>query len=254
MLTPTPKALAGQMRVPILEKNREAEILWSIMIFSINTATLNQEVSTDDSFALSIEGKVIPLNSECFDNSDAMEEHSVEPDECEFAIRVTTAIESGLKGSNCGVWLDPSAYCSHDDFMGACAAVHGAEEEPQFKFLDCKGVPQHFMTLTGVDCELWHHMAVWEDLGDAVRAIVPMYWQYNGCTTSIEEIRDTYLGSFERASKLGWHLLEESGQLDQVSENLRSYIDCESYANDARMGGDLWWFQHESELHVFWRH
>ena len=224
------------------------------MTFSINTSTSNQEVSTDHSFALSILGKEIPLDVEYFDNTDAMAEHSVNPDECQFAIRVTTFIESSVKGGDCGVWVDPSAYHSHDAFMEACGAVHGTAEEQQFIFVDCKGVPQHFVTLTSVDCELWHHMAVWDDLDDAMRAIPPLYWQYNGCTTSIEEIRDTYLGSFERVSELGLHLLDESGQLDQVPENLRSYIDCESYANDARLGGDLWWFQHGAELHVFWSH
>lgn len=222
------------------------------MTFSIHASTVNQEVNTDDSFALSILGKEIPLDVEYFDNTDAMEEHSVNPDECEFAIRVTTFIESSVKGGDCGVWIDPSAYHSHDAFMEACGAVHGAEEEPQFRFVACKGVPQHFVTLLSVDCELWHHMAVWEDLDEALRAILPLYWEYNSSADSIETIRDAYLGSFERVSALGWHLLEESGQLDQVPENLRRYLDCESYANDVRLDGGLWWFRHGSDLHVFW--
>jgi antirestriction protein len=221
------------------------------MTFSINTSTVNQEVSTDDSFALSILDKEIPLDVEYFDNTEALEEHSVNPEECEFAIRVTTAIESGLKGGDCGVWIDPFAYHSCDDFLEACGAVHGAEHEPEFKFVDRKGVPQHFMTLTSVDRELWHHMAVWEDLDNSMRAILPLYWEYNGTTDSIENVQDAYIGSFMHESELGWYLLEESGQLDQIPENLRAYIDFKSYACDVRLDGGLYWFDHGPELHAF---
>lgn len=220
----------------------------------INTSTLNQEVSTDDDFALSLVGKDIPLDVKYFDNTAAIEEHSVNPDDCDFAIRVTTFIESSVMGDDCGVWIDPSAYGSHADFMEACVAVYGAEEGPQFKFVDCKGVPQHFVTLTSVDCELWHHMAVWDDLDDAMRAIPPLYWQYNGCTTPIEKIRDTYLGRFEGVGELGLYLLEEFGHLSKVPEYLHWLLNFEDYANEARLGGDLWWFRHGSALHVFRTH
>lgn len=224
------------------------------MSFSINTSTLNQEMSTDDIFASGILGKEILLDVEYFDNADAVEEHSVNPDECDFAIRVAPAIESYLMGSNCGVWIDPSSYNTRNDFMEACAAVLGAEEKPQFEFVASKGVPKHFMTVTSVDCDLWPHMAAWNDLDDAMRGVVTLYWeyQYDGSTTSIEKIRDAYIGSFNGAGELGLHLLYESGQLDHVPENLRPYFDFESYAGDAMLGGDLWWIQCGTELHAFW--
>lgn len=43
-------------------------------------------------------------------------------------------------------------------------------------------------------------------------------------------------------------LLEETGQLSEIPENLRYYFDYEKYARDIRLGGDMC----ESNGHFFW--
>ena len=43
-------------------------------------------------------------------------------------------------------------------------------------------------------------------------------------------------------------LLEETGGLDQIPENLRYYFDYEKYANDLRLGGDFT----EHDGYYFW--
>ncbi|MCC6898778.1 MAG: antirestriction protein ArdA [Polyangiaceae bacterium] len=63
---------------------------------------------------------------------------------------------------------------------------------------------------------------------------------------------DQYAGAGE--SLAGWvaEFLEDSGQLAEIPEKWRSYIDFDQYARDLELGGDLFTIEAHGQVHVFW--
>jgi antirestriction protein len=47
--------------------------------------------------------------------------------------------------------------------------------------------------------------------------------------------------------------LDDTGVLNQVPENLRSYFDTEKYLRDMKMSGDVDFVEHEGTTYAFWR-
>lgn len=80
-----------------------------------------------------------------------------------------------------------------------------------------------------------------EEHGEAFAA-----WYDNGGTDGLEA--DEWEGAFNEAFEGAYDSLEDwaesflndTGDLYEVSEHLRNYIDFAAYARDAQMGGDIW--------------
>lgn len=70
-----------------------------------------------------------------------------------------------------------------------------------------------------------------------------------------EKFLEAYAGEYRSPEDWAeWHL-EESGELSEVPESLRNYIDFEAYATTARLNGDVYF--HEAGYgctYVFWNH
>jgi antirestriction protein len=230
---------------------RASKNLWNIMTNSFNTLTSNEEESAADSLVSSIEGEAIDFHPEI---AEAMEAHAIDPDGCESAIRVSTVFKASAFGNDCGVWLDPLAYSSYGAFIEACREVHFGEVDPQFAFVDWKGIPPQFITASSVDSVLWLHLSDWQQLGDDGRALSELYWANFSTSVLIEKIEERFVGCFDRERDVGWHLLELNGYLEETPEELHSYLDCASYANDKRLNGEFSWIHHGSRLYVFWEH
>lgn len=54
---------------------------------------------------------------------------------------------------------------------------------------------------------------------------------------------DQYMGSYGSPEEWAEEHLTDTGQLDGLAEHLRPYFDCEAYALDARLSGDVWFAQ-----------
>lgn len=54
-----------------------------------------------------------------------------------------------------------------------------------------------------------------------------------------EEFEEDFQGFYDSPQAWAEQFLEDTGALDEVPENLRSYIDYEAYARDAQMNGEL---------------
>jgi antirestriction protein len=66
-------------------------------------------------------------------------------------------------------------------------------------------------------------------------------------------LENQYAGEYSSLEDWAWDFLEDSGQLSEVPESLKNYIDVEKWARDAELGGDV--FSHEDQsgqVHVFW--
>lgn len=69
-----------------------------------------------------------------------------------------------------------------------------------------------------------------------------------------ESFQDSYLGEWDSEEAFAENLLEDTGQLGEIPENLRYYFDFEKFARDLRIGGDYTFVRHEGKTYVFSNH
>ncbi|MCC6643111.1 MAG: antirestriction protein ArdA [Deltaproteobacteria bacterium] len=65
-------------------------------------------------------------------------------------------------------------------------------------------------------------------------------------------LEDQYAGCGDSLADWASEFLEDSGQLAEIPERWRTYIDFEQYANDLELGGDVFAIEAEGKVHVFW--
>ena len=78
-----------------------------------------------------------------------------------------------------------------------------------------------------------------------------------GHTGSVDEAREMldeqYQGAFRNLADWAEQLMEDTGQLTALPENLRNYFDYEAFARDAELGGDITAIEtSDGDVHVFW--
>jgi antirestriction protein len=101
---------------------------------------------------------------------------------------------------------------------------------------DIEGLPRHFYAS---NCDGFS-MNDWADFKEQLEAthldeeIIDAYLDNMGTYGGIDvsNIEDSYYGEFESFTDLAYHLMEETGDLDQIPENLRSYFDYEKFGDD----------------------
>ncbi len=76
---------------------------------------------------------------------------------------------------------------------------------------------------------------------------------------SLDEARqalgENYCGEYQSLEDYAEQFAEDCGYLNQVPENLRSYIDFERMGRDMELGGDIFTVELGfQQLHVFWSH
>lgn len=154
------------------------------------------------------------------------------------------------EGSIKGAWLDLDDYSDKDEFLEACHELHKDEEDPELMFQDYEGFPSEYYSESSIDPKLWD----WLELDDDDRELLAVYLEHANQDGTIEEARDNFAGKYDSESDWAENFLDDTGALNEVPENLRSYIDFESYARDARLGGDVTFVRHDGDLWVFWNH
>lgn len=66
-------------------------------------------------------------------------------------------------------------------------------------------------------------------------------------------MEEEYTGAHDSLEDFAYELLEGTGQLESVPENLRPYFDCEKFARDLELGGDVFTIDGKNgQVHVFW--
>jgi len=89
------------------------------------------------------------------------------------------------------------------------------------------------------------------EFGEAVASTV---WNHvSGNAAEAQRLlEDCYQGSWDSLEAWAEELLSSSGELDQVPESLRPYIDVEAYARDLELNGDVFTVEDGISVHVFW--
>lgn len=65
-------------------------------------------------------------------------------------------------------------------------------------------------------------------------------------------LKDEYSGEADSLAEWAENFLEETGSLENVPHELRSYIDFERYGNDMDISGDIFTIEADGKTHVFW--
>jgi antirestriction protein len=65
-------------------------------------------------------------------------------------------------------------------------------------------------------------------------------------------ISDNFAGAFDSLEDWAEELENDLGELSNVPERLRGYIDFAAIGRDARLGGDIFDIEHDGRLYVFW--
>ena len=149
-------------------------------------------------------------------------------------------------GNLFGKWLDLEDYADRDDFYEACAELHADEKDPEFMFQDWEGILSNMISESHVSPECWSLLDAYEKYDeDAVNAYCDCFGEWNE-----RDFNEGYRGKYDSWEHMAEELLEETGELNLIPENLRYYFDYEKYANDLRIGGDFT----EQDGYYFWNH
>lgn len=143
-----------------------------------------------------------------------------------------------------GVWLDLEDYSDSDDLQEAITAMlasspfgnsdfakkHGLLAE-EYAIHDYEGFPQGTISehsgLSSV-WELWERYEQAEN-DDNLEAFLAYEQLFDGDYSDFE---DRYRGYYDSEEAFAEELLEETGELSSIPENLRYYFDYEAYARD----------------------
>lgn len=147
-------------------------------------------------------------------------------------------------GSLRGEWLNLSDYESRTEFYRACAELHKVEHDPEFMFQDWEGIPEGLIGESWISESCWDVMEAYGKYGeDQVNAFLALFDGWDE-----EDFNNKYRGEYESWAAMAEDFLDETGELADVPEHLRSYIDFQAYGRDIRLNGDMV----EHDHHFFW--
>lgn len=151
-------------------------------------------------------------------------------------------------GNLFGKWLDLDDYSDKDSFLEACRELHKDESDPELMFQDHESVPAGMVSESHISDDLWE----WLALDDDDKELLAVYREHVRDDADISEARDAFIGNgYSTEADWAAQYLEETGGLEGVPKHLENYIDFESYARDARLGGDVCFVRHDGDLWVF---
>lgn len=90
-----------------------------------------------------------------------------------------------------------------------------------------------------------------EQYGELASHVIEYYGGVDDLDEAKTALEDNYAGEYDSLGDWAEELLEETGALSELPDNLRSYFDYDSYARDAELGGDVFTFNIDGSLHVF---
>ena len=137
-------------------------------------------------------------------------------------------------GSIAGAWIDLENL-SQEEFYLKCKELHKDETDPEFMYQDfeCDEIFKGMISECGIDPEFWELKETLENTEIDLEALTA-YKSIFG-EIDIQDFEDKFYGHFEGYNinrEFGEHILEELGELEQVPQHLRYYIDAEAYGRD----------------------
>jgi antirestriction protein len=138
-------------------------------------------------------------------------------------------------GSIEGSWIDVTEL-DKDEFYQKCKELHKDEQDPEFHFQDWEaiGLLEDFISEGGIDSEFWDIKEQLQNLDDSEVEALNAYIKA-GFDFDISEFRDRFfchIDDYNVNRAFGDYMLEEMGEMEQIPQHLRYYIDSELYGRD----------------------
>lgn len=130
-------------------------------------------------------------------------------------------------GSIYGKWIDLTFIEDEADFLALCEEIHADEEDAEFMFQDWQSVPSRFISESGFSSEFWDYLDALKncDKPEALEAFISYGYE-------AEYFEEAFMGEYGSEEDFATELLDNTGELDQIPQNLRYYFDYEMYARD----------------------
>lgn len=148
-------------------------------------------------------------------------------------------------GSIEGAWIELDGH-DKETFYAACRALHKDEADPELMFQDYQNFPREYYGESCLSDGLWE----WLELDDDEKELLSVYISHVEDRASYEQAREAFAGKYDSPEAWAEQLLDDTGSLASVPEELRHYIDFEAYARDAGYNGMIF-IQHDGEVWVF---
>lgn len=137
-------------------------------------------------------------------------------------------------GSIAGDWIDVTNL-TKEEFFDMCQTLHHEEKDPEFMFQDweCDEIFKGMISECGIDEEFWELKETLENTEIDLEALTA-YKNLFG-NIDIRDFEDKFFCHIEDYNvnqAFGDYMLEEMGELEQVPQHLRYYIDSEAYGRD----------------------
>jgi antirestriction protein len=135
-----------------------------------------------------------------------------------------------------GTWVDLDEVTTWEDVAHILSAKFPSSSFEEILCSDIEGLPRHFYAS---NCDSFS-MTEWADFKEQLDAthldaeIIDAYLDNMGSSggVDIDAIQDSYYGQYDDFTDFAHHLMEETGDLDQIPEGLRFYFDFEAYGRD----------------------
>lgn len=131
-------------------------------------------------------------------------------------------------GSIAGAWLDLDDYGDKDEFYAACRELHNDEADPELMFQDWEGIPDRFISESGLDAEYWDYIETIE----SSHLDAEVFAAAEDCEIPYESVEDAYQGEYSSDEEFAQEFAESCGLVNDDATWPSNYIDWERAARD----------------------
>lgn len=138
-------------------------------------------------------------------------------------------------GSLFGRWFDLDDYTDLDSFLEDAYSLHSDEHDPELMFQDWEtdGAPDEYFSESSISPDLWQWIETVESsLYDPEVFAAAAYFDIPA-----DEVEDRYQGEYSSREDFAAEMVESTGLLDQVPENIRCYFDYDAFGRDLLLDG-----------------
>lgn len=139
-----------------------------------------------------------------------------------------------------GTWVALDASTTWESISEAIKAAIPGSNPDEILCADVEGEACHFLNaFDGFNLYGWLEYAAALENSHLDQEIAAAYCDMIGEWTpgAVENAEDAYLGTFDSPAEFAEDLMEQTGGLEAIPENLRYYFDFEKFARDLLMDG-----------------
>ena len=94
--------------------------------------------------------------------------------------------------------------------------------------------------------------ALMQEHGEIFSELVSHFGGLENLDEAKTAMEESYQGSHDSLEDFAYELLEDTGALKDLPDNLRCYFDYKAYGRDLELGGDVFTVEVSHQIHIFW--